>query len=92
MENKNSYNFEVRITDVRTGEEKYVGMSNCIFLVASEDGGTRLVRLSECGLFTKSATYAYASYVLQTSFKKEPIFGAVVHGLLKCYPIFKEEV
>lgn len=32
MENTNHKKFEIRITDVTTGEEKYVGFSDCIFL------------------------------------------------------------
>lgn len=92
MENKNSNNFEVRITDVRTGEEKYVGMSNCIFLAAYEDCGTRLISLSQCDLLIKSATYSAASFGLQNIFEEDPVLGALVRGLLQLDPIVKEEV
>lgn len=92
MSNKNSNNFEVRITDIRTGEEKYVGLSNCIFLAAYEDGGTRLVRLSQCDLFTKCATYSAVQFGLQDLFKDEPVLKALVTGLMELSPIVKEDV
>ena len=92
MENTNERNFEVRITDIRTGEEKYVGLSNCIFLAAYEDCGTRLIRLSQCDVFTKSATYSAVQLGLQDSFKDEPVLGVLVSGLLELDPIVKEDV
>ena len=57
MENNNSRKFEVRITDVSTGKEMYVGLSNCIFLASYEDVGTRLIRLSHCDPMTKASCY-----------------------------------
>ena len=92
MENTNERNFEVRITDIRTGEEKYVGLSNCIFLVAYEDCGTRLIRLSQCDVLTKSVTYSAAQFGLQESFKDEPFLGALVSGLMELDSIVREDV
>ena len=91
MENKNSRNFEVRITDIRSGEEKYVGLSNCIFLVAYEYCGTRLIQLSQCDILTKSATYSAASFGLSSAFEQDPVLGALVHGLLELDPLVWED-
>ncbi len=89
---KNSNHFEVRITDIRTGEEKYVGLSNCIFLVAYEDCGTRLLRLSQCDLFTKAACYSAAEFGLKDSFEEDPILAAIVKGLSEFPPVVREDV
>lgn len=78
MENKNLNHFEVRITDVRTGEEKYVGLSNCIFLASSEDGGTRLLRLSCCDLITKASCYHAVKLGLEDTLKDELIIAALI--------------
>ncbi len=92
MENKNSNNFEVRVTDVRTGEEMYVGLSNCIFLAAYEDCGTRLLRLSQCDLLTRSAVYKSVKFGIDDTFKHEPVLAALVNSLLESYPVVKEDV
>ena len=89
---KNSYHFEVRITDIRTGEEKYVGLSNCIFLVANEDCGTRLLRLSQCDLPTEACCYSAVEFGLKDSFEKEPILSAIVKGLSEFPPSVREDV
>lgn len=92
MENTNARNFEVRITDIRTGEEKYVGLSNCIFLAAYEECGTRLIRLSQCDLMTKAACYSSVKYGLDDSFRDEPILGALVNALSEVVPVVKEDL
>lgn len=80
MENNNSRKFEVRITDVSTGKEIYVGLSNCIFLASYEDVGTRLIRLSQCDLLTKAACYQSVKFGLEDTFKDEPFIAALVQA------------
>lgn len=92
MENKNSNNFEVRITDVRTGEEKFVGLTNCIFLAVYEDCGTRLIRLSQCDFATKAACYSSVKFGLDDSFRDEPVLGALVNALCEVATVVKEEI
>ena len=81
MENNNSRKFEVRITDIVTGEEKYVGLSNCIFLAAYEDCGTRLIRLSHCDLLTKAACYHTVKFGLEDTLDDEPIINHLIQGI-----------
>lgn len=78
MENTNARNFEVRITDISTGEEKYVGLSNCIFLASCEDFGTRLIRLSHCDIMTKAACYSSVKFGLEDTLKDEPILDLLL--------------
>ena len=73
--------FEVRITDINTGEEIYVGLSNCIFLAAYEDCGTRLIRLSQCDLLTKAACYHSVKFGFEDTFKDEPFIAALVQAI-----------
>ena len=81
MNNKNSNLFEVRITDIETGEEKYVGLSNCIFLAAYEDCGTRLIRLSHCDLLTKASCYHTVKFGLESTLNDEPIINHLIQGI-----------
>ena len=93
MEKKNSKMFEVRITDINTGEEKYVGLSNCIFLAAYEDCGTRLIRLSQCDLLTKAACYHSVKFGFESELNDEPFLNHLIQVLSSEGPfLFKEDV
>ena len=92
MENKNARNFEVKITDIRTGEEKYVGLSNCIFLAAYEDCGTHLIRLSQCDLATKVSCYTSVKFGLEDTFKNDPVLSALVDGYSRLTTMVREDV
>lgn len=81
MENNNSRKFEVRITDTVTGEEKYVGLSNCIFLASYEDVGTRLIRLSHCDFMTKAACYHSVKFGLEDTLNDEPILNHLIQAI-----------
>ena len=89
---KNSNPFEVRITDLRTGEEKYVGLSNCIFLAAYENCGTRLLRLSQCDVFTKAACYQSVKFGLEDSFKDEPFLAKLVTAFSEEPFVVKDDI
>ena len=81
MENK-KMNFEVKITDLATGEEKYCGLTNCIFLVCNEGLGSRVVRLSQCSIIEKSSCYSSIKFAYDDELSDEPILSAIVNALL----------
>ena len=80
MENK-KMNFEVKITDLATGEEKYCGLTNCIFLVCYEGLGSRVIRLSQCSIIEKASCYHSVKYSYDDELSDEPILSAIVNAL-----------
>ena len=81
MKNTNHNKFEIKITDLSTGEEKYVGLSNCIFLAAYEECGTRLIRLSSCDPMTKAACYHSVKFGLEDTLQSEPILDLLIQAI-----------
>lgn len=80
MENK-KMNFEVKITDLATGEEKYCGLTNCIFLVCNEELGSSVVRLSQCSIIEKASCYNSVNFAYDDELSDDPILSVLVHAL-----------
>ena len=80
MENK-KMNFEVKITDLVTGEEKYCGLTNCIFLACNEGVGSRVIRLSQCSIVEKASCYLSVKFTYDDELSDEPILSAIVNAL-----------